>query len=106
MAAFDPPKGDDHEEREIAAGEGGGKAGSGDSEGWDMDGTPGVAEDEEPVADDVDQVGGDERPGDGADVVEGLEVAAEGEVEEERWCSVVEGGEEGNGAGDDVVVDG
>ena len=106
VAAFDPPEGDDHEEREIAAGEGGGEAGSGDSEGWDVDGSPGVAEDEEPVADYVDEVGGDECDGDGADVVEGLQIAAEGEVEEERRSAVVEGGEEGDGAGDDVVVDG
>jgi hypothetical protein len=106
VAALDAPESDDHEEREIAAGEGGREAGSGDSEGWDVDGAPGVAEDEEPVADDVDEVGGDECPGDGADVVEGLEVATEGEVEEERWSAVVEGFEKGDGAGDDVVVDG
>ena len=42
---------------------------------------PVVAEDEEPVADEVDEVGGDEREGDGLGVVRGLQVAAEGEVE-------------------------
>ncbi len=72
------------------------------SEGGDVDGSPGVAEDEEPVAEDVDEVRGDERHGDGADVVEGLQVAAEGEVEEERGGAVVERAEEGDGAGEDV----
>ena len=64
-----------------------------------MDGAPGVAKDEEPVADGVDDVGADERDGDGTDVVEGLQVAAEGEVEEERGGAVVERAEEGDGAG-------
>jgi len=71
-----------------------------------MDWPPGVAEDEEPVAYDIDEVGGDECPGDGADMVEGLQVAAEGEVEEERGSSPVECVEERDGAGDDVVLDG
>src|SRR3984893_2363519 len=62
--------------------------------------------DEEPVADGVDDVGADERDGDGTDVVEGLQVAAEGEVEEERGGAVVERAEEGDGASEDFVVDG
>src|SRR5258707_8354698 len=71
-----------------------------------MDGSPGMSVDEQPVADGVDEVRGDERDGDGADVVEGLQVAAEGEVEEERGGAVVECTEERDGAGEDVVVDG
>ncbi len=65
-----------------------------------------MAEDEKPVAHSVDEIRGDESPGDGADVVEGLQVAAEGEVEEERGGAVVEGAEEGDGEGEDFVVDG
>ena len=106
VPALDAPEGDDEEEGEVAARDGGGQAGAGDAERGDVDGAPGVAEDEEPVADDVDEVRGDEREGDGADVVEGLEVAAEGEVEEERGGALVEGAEEGDGAGEDLVVDG
>src|SRR5260370_3079424 len=62
--------------------------------------------DEEPVACDVDEVGGDEREGYGADVVEGLQVAPQGEVEEERGGSPVEGAQEGYGGYEDLVVDG
>ena len=71
-----------------------------------MDGSPGMTVDEEPVAEDVEEVRGDEGDGDGADVVEGLQVAAEGEVEEEDGRSPVEGAEEGYGAEDDLMVDG
>src|SRR6266496_1764918 len=62
--------------------------------------------DEKPVAEDVAEVRGDEREGDGTDVVEGLQVAAQGEVEEEGWGSPVEGSEEGDGAEEHPVVDG
>ncbi len=96
VTAFDPPERDDHEESQVAAGDGGGETCAGDAEGGDVDWAPGVAEDEEPVADGVDEVRGDERDGDGADVVEGLQVAAEGEVEEERGGAVVERAEEGD----------
>jgi len=65
-----------------------------------------VAVDEEPVAEDVDEVGGDESDGDGADVVEGLQVAAEGEVEEEDRRPPVKGAEEGCSAEEDLMVDG
>ena len=61
-----------------------------------MDGTPVVSVDEEPVADEVEEVRSNERDGDGTDVVEGLEVAAKREVEEECRSSPVEGAEEGN----------
>ncbi len=90
VAAFDSQERDDHEECQVAAGDGGCETCSGDSEGRDVNWALGVAVDEEPVADDVDEVGGDEGPGDGADVVEGLQIAAEGEVEKERRGAVVE----------------
>ena len=63
-----------------------------------MDWSPDVAVDQEPVEEDVEEVRGDESEGDGADVVEGLQVAAQGEVEEERGRSPVEGAEEADGA--------
>ena len=90
VAALDAPEGDDHEEGEIAARDGGREACTGDAEGGDVDGAEGVAVDEEPVADYVDEVRGDQGEGDGTDVVEGLQVAAEGEVEEEGGGAVVE----------------
>ena len=71
-----------------------------------LDSAPGVAEDEEPVPDNVDEVCSDESKRDGADVVEGLKVAAKGEVEKERGGAVVECAEEGDRAGEDVAVDG
>src|ERR1700677_3851271 len=75
-----------------------------------MDGAPSVAPimsiDEEPVADDVDEVCCAQGGGDGADVVEGLEEGAGGEVEEECGGAVVESAEEGDRAGEDGVVDG
>src|SRR6185312_15973322 len=67
---------------------------------------PVMAVDEEPVADEVDEVGGDEREGDGFCVVCGLEVAAEGEVEQQRDDSPVETVERGDGLGEDGAVDG
>ena len=70
-----------------------------------MDRAPGVAEDEKPVADDVDEVCGDESHGDGANVVEGLQVAAEGEVEEERGCSIVERTKERYRTSEYVMID-
>jgi hypothetical protein len=106
VAAFDAPEAKDHEEGEVAAGDGGGEAGSGDAESGDVDGAEAMPVDEEPVAYDVDEVCGDESEGDRADVVEGLEVAAEGEVEEECGGAVVERAEEGDGTGEDLVVNG
>ncbi len=100
------PYGCGDEEGEVGAGDGGGEAGAGDSESGDVDGSPGVTVDEEPVAEDVDEVGGDEGDRDGTDVVEGLQVAAQGEVEEEDRRSPVEGAEEGCGAEEDLMVDG
>ena len=106
VTALDTPEGGDEEEGEIAAGDRGGETGSGDAEGWNVEGSPGVPKDEEPVAEEVDKVGSDEREGDGADVIEGLEVAAEGEVEEERRSAVVEGAQESDRAEEDLTVDG
>ena len=65
-----------------------------------------MAVDEEPVADHVDQVRGDQGDGDGTDVVEGLEIAPEGEIEEERGGAVVESAEEGDRAVENSGVDG
>lgn len=62
--------------------------------------------DEEPVAEDVDQVGCDQRQGDGADVIEGLQVAAEGEVEKKCRGAVVECAKKGDCSGEDGGVDG
>ncbi len=106
VAALDAPESDDHEEGEVAARYGGREACAGDAERRDVDGAPGVAVDEEPVADYVDEVCSDEREGDGTDVVEGLQVPAEGEVEEERGGAVVECAQEGDGAVEDCAVDG
>jgi len=77
VLALDVPHGGGDKEREIGAGDGGGEAGAGDAEGWDVDWSPGVAVDEEPVADDVAEVGSDEGDRDRADVIEGLEVGAQ-----------------------------
>ena len=65
-----------------------------------------VAVDEQPVADEVDEVGGDEREGDGFGEVRGLQVAAEGEVEQQRKDAPVEAVERGDGLGEDGAVDG
>jgi hypothetical protein len=106
VTTLDAIESDDHEEGEIAAGDRGCEAGTGDSERGDVEWPPGVSVNEEPVAHDVDEVRGDQSEGDGTDVVERLQVAAEGEIEEERGCSVVECAEEGDRAVEDVVVDG
>ena len=63
-----------------------------------------VAEDEEPVGGGVDEVGGDEGEGDGAAVVVGLQVAAEGEVEHQGEGAVVEAPHGGDGLGEDGGV--
>ncbi len=94
------------EEGEVGARDGGCEAGADDAERGDLDRAPAVTVDENPVEEDVAEVRGDEGEGDGADVIEGLQVAAEGEVEEEGWCSPVEGVEEADGAFHDLRVDG
>ena len=92
MAAVGLQDGDEQHGHEVEAGEAGGPGGADDSVGGDVEGVvrvrasadlevPLVAVDEDPVADEVDEVGGDEREGDGLGEVRGLQVAAEGEVE-------------------------
>ena len=104
VAAVVVEDGGEHDGGLIAAGERGGPARAGDSVGRDVDGTPVVTVDEEPVEEDVDEVGGDEREGDGADVIEGLQVAAEDEPQEQHGRSPVEGVEERDGAAEDLGV--
>ena len=106
MAALDAPQRDDHEECQVTTRDGGRQAGAGDAERRDVDGAPGVTEDEEPVADYVDEIRCDERDRNRTDVVKGLEVAAEGEVEKECGGAVVERAEEGDRDGENIVVDG
>src|ERR1700760_2665246 len=65
-----------------------------------------MAVDEEPVEGGVDEVGGDEREGDGAAVVSGLQVAAQSEVDEQREDAPVEAAQGGDGEGEDPAVDG
>ena len=85
VAAVGLQDGDEQHGHEVEAGEAGGPGGADDSVGGDVQRVgaeaPVVAVDEDPVADEVDEVGGDEREGDGFGEVRGLQVAAEGEVE-------------------------
>ena len=110
VVAVGAPDGEDEDGHEVEAGEAGGPGGAGDAEGRDAVGVGGeveaVAEDQEPVAGGVDEVGGDEGEGDGAAVVVGLQVAAEGEVEQQGEGAVVEALHGGDGLGEDGVVDG
>src|SRR5215472_5661323 len=66
---------------------------------------PVVAVDEDPVADEVDEVGGDQREGNGLGVVRGLQIAAQGEVEQQRDDAPVETVECGDGLREDGAVD-
>ena len=106
VLVLDSPDGYCNEEGEVDAGDGGGEAGAGDSECRDVDGTPTVAIDEEPVTEDVAEIRGNQGCGDGSDVVEGLQVAAESEVEEEGGGSPVECAQERDGSSENLVVDG
>src|SRR6185312_6217715 len=106
VLALDTPDGDDEEEREVKACDGSGEARSIDAERGDVDGADVVAEDEEPVAEEVEQIGRDERDGDGARVVEGLQIAAQGEVKEERGRAPVERVQKYRGTAEDAAVDG
>jgi hypothetical protein len=67
---------------------------------------PIVSKDEQPVHACVDEVGGDEREGDGATVVRGLQVAPQREVEQQWERAVVEALQGGDGSGEDVGFDG
>ncbi len=110
VVAVGAPYGKDEDAHEIEAGEAGGPRRAGDSEGGDAVAVTGedpvMAEDQEPVAGCVDEVGGDESEGDGAAVVVRLQVAAEGEVEHQWERAVVEALHGGDGLGEDGVVDG
>jgi hypothetical protein len=109
MAAVEPPEGTGVGGEHVEASEAGGPGRAGDAEGGDGEGVagevPAVAEDEEPVSGDVDQVGGDETEGDGAGVVGGLEITAKGKGEEQGEGAVVQAGDGGDGAVEDGVVD-
>ena len=101
MAGVVPEEIDDEDESEIGAGDAGGDAGAGDAVGAEAE----LAEDEDVVAEEVDEVGGDECEGDGADHVHALKGAADGEVEEERneaggESAHVGSSEDGDGMGD------
>ena len=70
-----------------------------------LDGSPAVSVDQDPVEEGVTEVGGDQGEGDGTDVIEGLQVAAQGEVEKQCWGSPVEGVEETDGSFHHLRVD-
>ena len=75
-----PEKVDDEDESEIAAGDAGGDAGTGNPVGVETE----FAVDEDVIADEVDEIGGDERESNGTHHVHTLEGAANSEVEKER----------------------
>jgi len=100
VARVVPEEEDDNNSSEIGARDGGGDAGADHAEHGE---TP-VAEDEKIVAEEVDQIGGDEREGDGADQVHALQRAAEGEVKKKR--NEAEGERVHIGAGEDGDVGG
>ncbi len=93
-----PEKKNDEDRGEVGARDGGGDAGADDTE----HGKSPVAEDEEIVAEEIDEVGGDEREGDGADEIHALEGAAKSEVEEQRDESEGEGVHVGTSEDGDV----
>lgn len=75
-----PEKVDDKDGSEISAGDAGGDAGTGDAVGVEAQ----FAEDQDVVAEEVDEVGSDKGEGDGADHVHTLKGAANSEIEKER----------------------
>ena len=79
VARVVPEKKNDQDGGQVGARDGGGDAGADYAE----HGKTPVAEDEEIVAEDVDEIGGDEGEGDGANEVHPLQGATEGEVEEQ-----------------------
>ena len=79
MAAVVPQEIDDQDGGHVQARDGGGPAGADGAHG----GRSPVSVNKNPVADGVDDVGGDEREGHDADHVHGLEAAADGEIEEQ-----------------------
>ena len=101
VAAVVPKQINDQDESEVAAGNAGGDAGAGDTVSWEAQ----FAVDEDPVAREIDEIGGDERESDGAHHVHSLERAANGEIEEEGNESGGEGAHIGGGEDCDGVGD-
>jgi hypothetical protein len=101
VARVVPEQVDDEDESEVGAGDRGGDAGTSNAEGGEAE----FAEDEDVIAKDVDEVGGDESEGDGADHVHALKSAANGEVEKERKKSGGESAHVGSGEDSNVVTD-
>ena len=112
MAAVGKPECHSEGEGEVDPGERSGQAGAdyakpfpGKVEVQDARAqVPMMAVDKEPVEEKVDDVRGDECRGDGADVVEGLEVASEREVEEQGKDAGGEGVEGADGPADHVRI--
>ena len=101
-----PEKKNDEDRGEVGAGDGSGNAGADDAE----HGKSAVAKDEEIVAEGVDEIGGDEGEGDGADEVHSLEGAAKGEVKKKRHeaeCQRVHirAGKDGDVGGDAEAIE-
>jgi len=90
----------DENESKVGAGNGRGPAGAGDAEGGEAE----LAKDEDVVAEEVDEVGGDQGEGDGANYVHALEGAADGEVEQQREEADGEGAHVGEGKDRDLGV--
>ena len=106
IARVVPEKKNDEDRGEVNAGDGGGDAGTDYTE----HGEAPVAEDQEIVAKEVDEIGGDEGKRDGTDEVHALEGAAKGEVEEKWYESEGQGvhvgaGEDGDIRGDAEVIE-
>jgi len=100
MAVVVPEKIADENEREIAAGKGGGPAGAGDAEGGEAE----LAKDKNVVAEKVDEIGGDERESDGAHHVHALKGTAHGKIEKKREKANGEGAHVGSGEDGDIVI--
>jgi len=101
MAMVVPEQVADENKGEVGARDSGGPTGAGDTKGRHAE----FAEDEDVVAEEVDEIGGDEGEGNGANHVHALEGAANGEVEKEREKASAEGVHVGNGEDDDAGVD-
>ena len=101
VATIVPEEINDQDESEVAAGDAGGDAGAGDA----VSGEAEFAVDEDVVAEEIDEVGGDEGESDGANHVHALEGAANGEIEKQGdeaggECAHVGSGEDGDRMGD------
>ena len=76
VAAIVPQEINDKDKREVAAGDASGDAGTGDAVSVEAK----LAEDEDVVTEEIDDVGGDQSEGDGAHHVHALQRAANGEI--------------------------